>query len=131
MNHTAANAGAPADVAMLSLDKSGMICHCNRSAEALFRYCSSELSLSHVSRLLPQLADLDLLENDQASRRLHFLCHIGRQFEAVKQDGEHFASELALNVLDTRGRGILSLIVRPVEAAVDTVACLPSECFFA
>lgn len=109
--------GIQGDVAMLALDKSGLICNCDACAEDLFKYRRGELDGHHVSLLLPELADLDLTLNDESSRRLRYFCHIGRRFQAVSREGERFASELVLNVLDTRGYGRLSLLVRPLEAA--------------
>jgi hypothetical protein len=111
--------GAREDMAVLTLDDRGMICDCDRASETLFRYRRSELVWQHVSMLLPQLAGLELMSNGQPNPRLRFLCHIGRHFQAVTQDGEHFASELFLNVLDNMGRSRLLLIVRPAEAASD------------
>lgn len=108
-------AGAAEDVVVLTLDGHGMVCDCNRACEDLFKYHRSELVWRHVSMLLPQLAELALMQNGQPNPHLRFLCRIGRHFLAVTQDGERFASEVFLNVLDGTGRGRLSLIVRPAE----------------
>jgi hypothetical protein len=104
-------------MAALTLDERGMIRDCSCAAEELFKYRRSELAWRHVSMLLPQLAELDLIQNGQANPRLRFLCRIGCPFQAVTHDGEHFASELFLNVLDNTEHGRLSLIVRPAEEA--------------
>ncbi|MDD5296417.1 MAG: hypothetical protein PHU46_05835 [Rhodocyclaceae bacterium] len=106
------------DVAALTLDDSGMIWHCNRAGEALFKYRRPQLVWRHVSLLLPQFSDLELTLNGQPNPRLRFLCHIGHQFRAVTHNGERFAAELFLNLLDSNARAHLSLIVRPVEAGL-------------
>jgi PAS domain S-box-containing protein len=105
------------DLAVLTLDDRGMISDCNRACEALFRYRRSELVWRHVSMLIPQLAELDLMQSGQPNPRLRFLNRIGRNFQAVTQDGSIFASELFLNLIHNNGHYRLSLIVRRVEEA--------------
>lgn len=100
--------------ATLGLDEHGVIHHCNRAGEALFKYRRGELLSQHVSVLLPQLADMDLLHGGQPSPRLRFLCRIGHHFQVQDKDGERFASDIFLNVLDSHR---LSLIVRPASEA--------------
>jgi hypothetical protein len=108
-------AGAVDDIAALTLDERGMIRDCSRGAELLFRCRRSELVWRHVSVVLPQLAELELMPHGQPNPRLRFLCRIGRQIEAVTHDGERFASDLFFNVLDSTGQDRLRLIVRPAE----------------
>ena len=102
-------------MATMTLDERGMIRDCNRASEALFEYRRSELVWRHVSLLLPQLADLELMQNGQPNPRLRFLCHTGRHFQAVTQNGAHFASRIFLNFLNSSQQGGLSLIVRPAQ----------------
>ncbi len=116
-------AGAEEDVAALALDDCGMVCDCNRAGEALFKYRRSELVWRHVSILLPQLAEMELMKNGQPNQHLRYLCRIGRHFQAVTQDGERFVSELFLNLLDNMEHGRLSLIVRPAEEAAGERLC--------
>jgi len=120
-------AGTVQDVAALILNDRGMICDCNRDSEMLFKYRRSELVWRHVSMLLPQLAKVEMLENGQPNPHLRFLCRIGRYFESVACGGEHFASALFLNLLDSTGHGRLSLIVRPAEAAASDCCGRPQE----
>jgi len=109
--------GAVVGLVSLTLDERGMVCDCNCAGESLFKYPRNELVLRHISMLLPQLAEVELIENGQLNPRLRFLCRIGRRFQAVTQDGERFASEIFLSLLNNTGHGRLSLIVRPVEEA--------------
>ncbi len=106
--------GAAVDMAALMLDERGMVCDCNHAGESLFKYRSDEMVLRHISMLLPQLAKVELMQNGQINPRLRFLCRIGGRFLAVTQDGERFASEIFLNLLDNEENTRLSLIVRPV-----------------
>lgn len=103
------------EIAALTLDNRAMICDCNRASEALFHYCRSELVNQHVSVLLPQLADPELIPDGQPSSRLRFLCHAGHQFHAVTQGGRRFASALFFNCLNGPGYGRVSLMVRPAD----------------
>lgn len=108
------------EVAALFLDHRGMIRGCNAASESLFSYRRSELVWQHVSMLLPQLAELDLLQNGRINGRLRFLCRIGRSFDAVAQGGKQFASELFLNLLGNDGSRHLTLLVRPAQIAAAT-----------
>ncbi|MDD5175552.1 MAG: hypothetical protein PHQ05_03890 [Sterolibacterium sp.] len=103
------------NMAALALDDRGMIRDCNRASEVLFEYRRRELIWRHVSMLLPQLAELELMQNGQPNPRLRFLCRAGYRYQAVTQNGLRFASKLFFNHLDNAGQGGLSLIVRPTE----------------
>lgn len=101
--------------AVLMLDGRGMIFDCNGAGEALFKYRRSELIWQNISTLLPELADIELVQDGQPNAHLRFLCRIGRRFQLLAKDGECVPSELFLNLLDGKGHGRLSLIVCPVE----------------
>jgi hypothetical protein len=115
-----ADADVVDEVARLTLDSRGSIIDCNGAGESLFKIRRNALVKRHVSELLPQLAQLELLKNDQINPHLRFLIRIGRTFQAVNQDGEHFVSEIFLNVLGSAGSGQLSLIVRPIETSSES-----------
>lgn len=111
-----------AEAAALTLDSRGMIRDCNKAGEALFKRRRSDLIWRHVSILVPQLANMELVQNSGPNARLRFLSRIGRHFRVVKGDGESFDGELFLNVLDSRGYGHLLLIVRPAVEASPAIA---------
>ena len=113
--------------ATLVLDERGMICDCHGACEALFDYGSSELLGRHVCLLLPQLADMELLQDGQPNPRLRYLCRVGQQFEAQRKDGARFDSEIFLNLLAAKDRGCLSLIVRPAASRTDEVETAPGR----
>lgn len=106
------------DMAALTLNDLGIICDCNLKSETLFKYRRSELVLQHVSLLLPQLVEMELMQNGQPNLRLRFLCRTGRLFQAVTRSGEQFACTLFFNHLDKTGYGRMSLIVRPAEGTL-------------
>ena len=104
--------GAGSNAAELWLDERGMICDCSGASEALFKYRRSELVWRHVAVLLPQFEALKLIHDGQINPHLRFHCRIGRHYQVVAQDGERFASEIFLNLLDHKGDGRIFLIVR-------------------
>jgi len=99
-------------VATLLLDQRGMIRGCNGASENLFGYRRSEVVWQHVSMLLPQLADTELVCAGQLNPRLLFLCRIGGYFKAQKQNGQSFASDLFLLNLSNSDSSDLRMIVR-------------------
>jgi PAS domain-containing protein len=107
------------DAARFRVDGRGVIHDCNQSGEALFEYREKDLAGQHVSLLLPQLADLDLLPNGEINPQLRFLSRIGCPFRAVSQSGARFPTRIFLNILDHGGEGQLSLIIRPIPDPVE------------
>ena len=113
--HRAVVSGAMQDVVALTLDAHGVIRDCNRAGEALFEYSHSELVRRHVSMLLPQLADRELVRHGQIDQGLRFHCHIGCRFRALTRNGKSFASDLFFNLLHGAGDARLLLLVRPAH----------------
>lgn len=120
--HGGSAAGGRQEMAVLTLDEQGMIHDCNRDSEALFKYPRNELVRRHVSMLLPQLAEWELMQGGQPNPRLRFLCRSGHHYQAVTKNGWHFPSNLFFNRLDGAGQGGMSLIVRPVAPPGDVPA---------
>lgn len=103
------------ELAALMLDQEGRICDCNGSAELLFGFAHDELISRPVAYLLPQLQDIEWLQDGVLNPSLSFFCHIGRQFNAVRRDGSHFASRLFFHDLSNGKSPTLRLIVRRAE----------------
>ncbi|HQR51451.1 MAG TPA: PAS domain-containing protein [Methylophilaceae bacterium] len=101
------------NMAVLMLNDNGMIYGCNKACEKLFGYLSGEIIWKHISMLLPQLAGIALMSGQQINPRLHFLTHIGHQFEVVGLGGIHFASQLFINEVENLGQHYLRLIISP------------------
>lgn len=108
------------NAALFTLDAQGLIHYCSQAAASLFKYRRSELLGRHVSVLLPQLAELELVQNGELNSRLRFLFHTGRHFAAITKDAQSFCGDIFLNKLDDTGAGRLSLIVNRAEGAVNT-----------
>lgn len=106
---------AEMDPPALTIDERGMICDCNRAIENLFGYRRSEVVWRHISMLLPQMEDIELMPQGRVNPRLQFLCRIGKPFAALDRSGERFDSNLFFNDLGNPGSPRLRVIVRAAD----------------
>lgn len=114
-NRTEDDATVDNDPPALMIDERGMICDCNRAIESLFGYRRSEVVWRHISMLLPQMEDVDLMPQGKVNPRLQFLCRIGKPFAALDRSGERFDSNLFFNDLGNPGSPRLRVIVRAAD----------------
>lgn len=98
--------------AALILDESGIIRDCNNTEE-LFGYKLRELLSQHISKLLPQLKEFELIQDGKFNPRFSYLCRCGHLFKAQNRHGATFLSELSLVNLNHTGKRILKLYVLP------------------
>jgi PAS domain S-box-containing protein len=89
----------PFNLPMLALNDMGIIQHCSQTCEQVFGYRQVELEGRHVSTLLPELANTELVLEDRINSRLAFFCHCAIPFQARRRDGNMFTSELFINRL--------------------------------
>jgi len=87
------------DVGAITLDAKGMIQECDETLERKFGYSHGQARGQHLSTLFPELADIELLQHGHLNERLHFFCHIGKRFQALRRDGARFASRLFMTML--------------------------------
>ena len=102
----------PINLAMLALNDMGVIQHCSQTCEQVFGYRQDELAGRHVSTLLPELADTELVLEDRINSRLAFFCHCAIPFQARRRDGICFTSELFINRLSSQN---VVVLVRSLE----------------
>lgn len=95
------------DLATLTLDDLGVIRDCSRACEPVFGYRPDELIGRHITVLLPQLPNADLVQEGRINSRLAFLCHCAFAFQAQCRDGRFFVSEVFINRLDTHNVVVL------------------------
>jgi PAS domain S-box-containing protein len=95
------------DLAMLSLNDRGVIQTCSQMCEQVFGYRSDELAGHHVSILLPELIDTELVMEERINARIAFLCHCAIPFKARRRDGNCFSSELFINRLSAQNVAVL------------------------
>lgn len=106
------------ELAMLRLDDQGVIRDCSQACEPVFGYSPGELAGRHISILIPQLQDVELVEEGRINARLAHLCHCAISFQARRRDGHHFAGELFINRLDSHN---VVFLVRSLEAALPNI----------
>lgn len=102
------------DTAVLTLCDNGTIFECNNAAGALLDCAPSRLTWQHISTILPQLAEMALMQGERINPNLRFLSRIGYTFEVVGMSGVHFASAVFFNEIENLGRHFLLIILRPV-----------------
>jgi PAS domain S-box-containing protein len=101
------------DLAVFTLDDLGMIRNCSHACEQVFGYRPDELMGRHVSMLLPELPDTELVQEGRINSKLAFLCRCAIAFQARHRDGRHFPSELFINRLDSHN---VVVLVRCLDA---------------
>lgn len=112
----------PADLAMLVLNDHGTIQFCSQTCEQMFGYLEDDLKGQHVSALLPQLENTDLVTEDRINARLDYLCHCAIPFQAQHRDGKRFAIELFINRLSNQN---VVVLLRCLDASSSNVALAP------
>lgn len=101
------------DPPALTLDERGMICDCSMAGEKLFGYPRQDMVLQHVSKLLPELSEIQLVKDGQFNSQLGFLCHCGHHFRTTNRLGNVFMSELHFVILNDTGIRQIRMIVQP------------------
>jgi PAS domain-containing protein len=103
------------DEAVLTVLENGLILKCNKAGAVLLGCEASQLIWQPISRLLPQLADMALVQNKEINPYLHFLSLVGHQFEVVAANGVHFASELFFSEVEELSRRCLRIVMQPIR----------------
>lgn len=96
-----------AELVVLRLDDQGVIRDCSAACKDVFGYPAVELIGRHVSILLPQLPETDLVEEGRINTHLAYLCRCGLAFQARHHSGRHFGIELFINRLDSHNVAVL------------------------
>lgn len=86
-------------VAFLTLDEAGAIVDCDGMAEDMFGYAPRDLTFQHISKLIPRLSYMELMQGGQLNSRLHYLCHIGLPFLVRPCESGQFLGYLSLTNL--------------------------------
>jgi PAS domain-containing protein len=103
--------------ASLLLDAQGMIRDCDGRGDALFGYTLRELVCTHVSKLLPRLRGIELVQDGVLNPQLDHLCHCGHVFRVRGRHGGVFPSELIFVRLGDVGARTLRLFILPAVGA--------------
>jgi PAS domain S-box-containing protein len=108
------------DEAVLTLLENGLILNCNKAGAQLLGYEPNQLIWQPISRLLPQLADMALVQDQEINPYLHFLSLVGHRFEVVAANGTHFASELFFSEVEELRRRCLRIVMQPIRQGQPT-----------
>ena len=95
------------------LDDHGLIQECSQSVERQFGYSRSDLVWQHISRLFPQLSDIELVLEDRLNPLLSYICHCDHIFEALNCQSDIIICNLSFVRIKNDGKRFLRLIVRP------------------
>lgn len=83
----------------LTLDETGVIVDWDDPVETMFGYSPRDLIFRHISKLIPRLLYMELIQGGQINSRLHYLCHIGLPFLVQPDQGKQFQGFLSLTDL--------------------------------
>ncbi|MGA8862777.1 MAG: hypothetical protein WBM09_04490 [Gallionella sp.] len=97
----------------LTLDERGMICDCSKAGETLFGYSLKDLVWQPVSKLLPELSEIQLIKDGQFNSQLGFLSRCGQPFLAINRLGNIFLNNLHFVLLNYAGEYAIRVIVQP------------------
>ena len=97
----------------LTVDERGMICDCSKAGEKLFGYSVRDLVWQPVSKLLPELSEIQLVKNGQFNSQLGFLSRCGQPFLAINRLGNVFLNNLHFVLLNYAGKYAIRVIVQP------------------
>ncbi len=93
----------------------GIILDVNDEGIRLLGYSPGSYAKRHISKLLPKLAKIDLLEDEgeRVNSYLRFLSRIGHNFKILASDGNHFKGELYFSDLKHKDQHQILIIFYP------------------
>jgi hypothetical protein len=100
---------------VLTLHFNGMITECNKAGGKLLGCMPSELIWQHVSRLLPQLKNVALMEGSNLNPYLHFLSRVGYKFEVISLRGARLFAKVFFCEIGDMEHRFLRIIVCPLS----------------
>jgi len=100
---------------VLTLHYNGMITDCNKAGGKLLGCLPSELIWQHVSRLLPQLKNIALMQGQNLNPYLRFLSRVGYKFDVISLKGVHLVCKVFFCEIGCMGHRFLRVIVCPLS----------------
>jgi light-regulated signal transduction histidine kinase (bacteriophytochrome) len=100
---------------VLTLHFNGMITECNRAGSRLLGCLPSELIWQHVSRLLPQLKNVALMEGSNLNPYLHFLSRVGYKFDVISHRGARLVARVFFCEIGSMEHRFLRVIICPLS----------------
>lgn len=120
-DHLKFSNNTPGKPAIFILSDGGMILESNTEGKKLLDYSADESDERHISRLLPVLTKVDLLEkgNERVNPYLRFLSRIGHLFEVTGANGRKFAGELCFNDIHYHNQHLIMIMIHPAQYESD------------
>jgi len=100
---------------VLTLHYNGMITECNKAGSRLLQCLPSELIWQHISRLLPQLKNVALMEGSNLNPYLHFLTRVGYKFEVISLSGARLIARVFFCEIGSMEHRFLRVIICPLS----------------
>jgi hypothetical protein len=100
---------------VLTLHYNGMITECNKAGGKLLGCLPSELIWQHISRLLPQLKNVALMEGPNLNPYLHFLSRVGYKFDVISLRGARLIARVFFCEIGTMEHRFLRIIICPLS----------------
>jgi len=101
------------DPMILTVNSNGMIAECNRAGGKLLGCLPSELIWQPLSKLLPKLQNVALLQGQNVNPYLNFLSRAGYLFDLQTSKGVHLACRVFFCVVGSVGQHCLRVIICP------------------
>lgn len=99
---------------VLTLHYNGMITECNKAGGRLLGCLPSELIWQHISRLLPQLKNVALMEGSNLNPYLHFLSRVGYKFDVISLRGARLIARVFFCEIGSMEHRFLRVIICPL-----------------
>ncbi len=100
---------------VLTLHYNGMITECNKAGGKLLGCLPSELIWQHISRLLPQLQNVALMEGSNLNPYLHFLSRVGYKFDVISLKGARLIARVFFCEIGSMEHRFLRVIICPLS----------------
>ena len=100
---------------VLSLHYNGMITECNKAGSKLLGCLPSELIWQPISRLLPQLKNIALMEGSNLNPYLHFLSRVGYKFDVISLKGLRLIARVFFCEIGSMEHRFLRIIICPLS----------------
>lgn len=103
--------------AALTVSSSGMVLECNEISKEILNIPQKYSSGIHISMLLPQLQEIDLLEKEEkrVNPYLRFLSRMGRNFKIISMTGRRFLGELYFSDITFQNRHQIIIMIYPAK----------------
>ena len=104
------------EAAIFMLSEDGMILDANKDAVRLLGHSTTQSNGQHISRIIPQLANVDLLEDgERVNSYLRYLSRIGHYFKVIGMNGMHFSGESYFNDIKVFNQHQIIVMIYPAH----------------